>query len=93
MLFSVNDIQKKTIGVADVRELLGVVNDKKVTKGVLITTTRFSTEAKKFEKNNPSVELIDCNDLMILLNTNLGTYWVKKLDKIINEQKINNKCR
>ncbi|MBN2881808.1 restriction endonuclease [Candidatus Woesearchaeota archaeon] len=84
---------KKTIGVADIRELLGVISDKKVTKGILITTTKFSSEAKKFERNNPSIELIDCDNLMILLNTHLGTYWTKKLDKIINGQKINNNGR
>jgi len=81
---------KQTIGVSDIRNLLGVIMDKKVTKGFLITTTKFSSEAKKFEKNNPSIELIDYNGLTTLLNSNLGPYWTTKLDKIINEQKINN---
>jgi restriction system protein len=81
---------KQTIGVADIRNLLGVVSDKKVTKGILVTTTKFSFEAKRFEKNNPSIELIDCFDLMKLLNTHLGTYWVSKINSIINELKIKN---
>lgn len=84
---------KHTIGIGDIRNLLGVIHDKKATKGILITTSKFSTESKKFERNNPSVELIDIFDLMKLLNTHLGTYWTKKLDKIINEQKIKNKSR
>jgi len=79
---------KQTVGVEEVRNLLGVVTDKKVTKGILISTTKFSTEAKKFEKDNPSIELIGLSDLMILLNTHLGTYWTRKIDTIINEQKI-----
>lgn len=80
----------QTIGIGDIRNLLGVVHDKKATKGILITTSKFSPESKKFERNNPSIELIDISDLMKLLNTYLGTYWTEKLDKIINEQKINN---
>lgn len=84
---------KKTIGVADVRNLLGVVHDKKVTKGILITTTKFSSSSRKFEKNNPSIELIDCSELVKLLNTYLGTYWPEKLDRIINQQKLKKKSR
>ena len=86
---------KQTIGIGDIRNLLGVVHDKKATKGVLITTSKFSHESRKFEKNNPSIELIDISDLMKLLNTYLGTYWTEKLDKIINcvnHNKRNFKC-
>lgn len=82
---------KHTIGIGDIRNLLGVIHDKKATKGILITTSKFSSESKKFERNNPSVELIDIFDLMKLLNSHLGSYWTKKIDKIINEQKIKNK--
>lgn len=84
---------KQTIGIGDVRNLLGVINDKKATKGILITTSKFSLESKKFENNNPSIELIDMFGLMKLLNSHLGTYWTEKLDKIIIEQKIKNKYR
>jgi restriction system protein len=82
---------KQTIGVSDVRTLLGVVHDRKVTKGILITTTKFSPESRKFEVNNPNIELIDFSGLIKLLNTHLGTYWTEKLDKIIKEQKLNSK--
>lgn len=82
---------KQTIGVENVRNLLGVIHDKKATKGILITTSKFSSESIKFEKSNPSIELINISDLTKLLNSYLGTYWIKKLDKIINEQKIKNK--
>lgn len=84
---------KQTVSVNDVRNLLGVINDTKATKGILITTSKFSTESRKLENNNPSIELIDINDLMKLLNTYLGTYWIQKLEKIINEQKINHNYR
>lgn len=79
--------KKNIVGVEDIRNLLGVVADTKATKGVLITTSSFSSEAKKFEKNNPSIELIDFTDLNKLLNANLGTYWVDKIDRIIRDQK------
>lgn len=82
---------KQTIGIGEVRNLLGVVHDKKATKGILISTSKFSMEARKFEKKNPSIELIDIFDLTKLLNTHLGTYWNEKLDKIIYEQKIKTK--
>lgn len=75
------------VGVSEIRSLLGVVTDAKATKGVLITTSNFTQEAKKFEKNNPSIELIDIVELNKLLNGNLGTYWINKIDRIIREQK------
>lgn len=77
----------KRIGVEDVRSLLGVVSDNKSTKGVLVTTSLFSSEARKFEKNNPSIELIDYVELTKLLNGHFGTYWNSKISSIINEQK------
>lgn len=79
--------QNNTVGVGDIRSLLGVVTDTKATKGLLITTSSFSSEAIKFEKNNPSIELIDIVELNKLLNGNLGTYWVDKIDRIIRNQK------
>ena len=79
--------KKNTVGVSDIRNLLGVVSDTKATKGVLITTSTFSPEAKKFEKRNPSIELIDLVELNKLLNGNLGTYWVQKIDRILRNQK------
>lgn len=79
--------KNNTVGVGDIRNLLGVVTDTKATKGVLITTSTFSTEAKKFENKNPSIELIDIVELNKLLNGNLGTYWIDKIDRIIRNQK------
>lgn len=80
---------KATIGVKDIRNLLGVVSDSKATKGVLITTSKFSHTAEKFAKDNPSIELINLTELNKLLNANLGTYWVNKIDNIITNQKAN----
>lgn len=85
--------RNNTVGVGDIRNLLGVVADTKATKGVLITSSSFSPEAIKFEKNNPSIELIDIVELNKLLNGNLGTYWIDKIDRIIRGQKVKKNSR
>ena len=80
---------KQTIGVKDIRNLLGVVTHFKATKGVFVTTSKFSSEAKKFERNNPSIELINLIDLNKLLNANLGYKWIHKIDNLIMSYKMN----
>ena len=82
---------KEKIGVHEIRNLLGVVTDIKATKGVLITSTSFSREAQKFADSNSSIELIDCSNLITLLNTYHGTYWINKIDRLINDQKAKKK--
>jgi len=42
----------KVVGVGFVRQLLGVVEDEKATKGLLVATTYFSAAAQHFEKRN-----------------------------------------
>jgi len=75
----------KNIGVNEVRTLLGVVANEKSTKGVLVTSKKFTAEAKKLADKNPSIELIDNSDLAKLLNSNFGPYWTSKIDKLIND--------
>jgi restriction system protein len=75
---------KSNIGVAEIRNLLGVVANEKSTKGVLVATTQFTKEAKKLADKNPSIELIDNKELSILLNTYFGPYWTSKINKIIS---------
>ncbi|MCI0565146.1 MAG: restriction endonuclease [Nitrososphaera sp.] len=40
------------IGVGFVRQLLGVVEDERATKGILVATTYFSPDAKAFQERN-----------------------------------------
>jgi hypothetical protein len=47
-----------TVGAAAVRDLYGVVTDRRVTKGILITTGGFSADATRFADGKP-LELID----------------------------------
>lgn len=42
----------RPVGVGVVRQLLGVVDDEKATKGILVATTYFSKDAKAFEERN-----------------------------------------
>lgn len=77
---------KSKIGVSEVRNLLGVVTNEKSTKRVLVTSSTFTNEAKKFAEKNPSIELINNSDLVELLNSSFGPYWISKIEKIINDK-------
>ncbi len=81
---------KGNIGVVDVRNLLGIVSASKATKGVLISSSDFTREAKKFSNNNPRIELIGIKQLSQLLNLHLGVLWHVKTDGIIATQKRKN---
>jgi restriction system protein len=69
--------------VNETRALLGVVSDEKATKGVLVSSSDFTSEARKFEKNNRRLELIGNKDLQILLNKYFGPKWPTYIDSII----------
>ncbi|HEX6715621.1 MAG TPA: restriction endonuclease [Pyrinomonadaceae bacterium] len=73
-----------TIGVGVVRQLNGVVSDEKANKGVVVTTSRFSVEARKFAMRNP-LELIDGQNVVLLLNEHLGPRWAQRIDRLVAE--------
>ncbi len=73
---------KSIIGVKEIRTLLGVVSDNKATKGVLLCSSNFSTQAKKMAKNNSRIELINYTSFMTLLNQYLGSKWHLTMDNI-----------
>jgi restriction system protein len=72
------------VDVGIVRELYGVVSSEKANRGVLITSGRFSPEAKNFADNN-SIQLINADEFVMLLNEYLGENWVQKLERLIAE--------
>jgi restriction system protein len=82
---------EKPIGVSVVRALLGVVSSEKVNKGVIITTSKFSKDASLFAKSNPRLELIDCSQLVKLLNEYLGATWSNNLYQLTMDQMRNDK--
>jgi Restriction endonuclease len=75
---------ERNIGVKEVRALLGVVSNEKATKGVFVSTSEFTPQAKKFEKENPRLELIGNRDLQLLLNRYFGSGWSRHIDAIIS---------
>lgn len=75
---------EKNVGVKEVRALLGVVSNEKATKGVFVSTSEFTPEARKLENENPRLELVGNKDLKILLNEYLGSKWSTYIDSIIS---------
>jgi restriction system protein len=78
---------KKVVGVREIRNLLGVVSDRKATKGTLVASCRFSPEAKKLATRNSRIETIDHKQLVYLLNLHLGSLWPVKIDNHLMNQK------
>lgn len=72
------------VGVEIVRALYGVVTDEKANKGVLITTGRFTKDAQEFAERN-SIELINGNELVPLLNEHLGPKWPLHIERYVAE--------
>ncbi len=58
----------RKVGVADVRELYGTVQEKRASKGVLVTSSTFTTQARRFAEDKP-LELIDGTELQELLES------------------------
>jgi len=78
---------KKTVGVSTIRDLFGSVSNDNATKGVVVSTSNFSRDAKKFAKNTARLELIDNERLQKLLNETFGPNWPYKIDSIIANKK------
>jgi restriction system protein len=65
---------KDRIPVSSVRELMGVVAQKQVNKGVIVSSSDFTPSAKKFARSNPMIELVGFKDLNTLLNEQFGPH-------------------
>lgn len=77
----------RNIGVRDIRDLRGTVEREKAERGVFITTSRFTPDARKYvDQIEKKVVLIDgamLADLMIEHSVGVAvvqTYAVKKID-------------
>jgi restriction system protein len=57
---------RNTVEVSAVRDLYGSMMNEGATKGILVTTSVFGAESRKFAKDKP-IELIDGNQLLYLL--------------------------
>jgi restriction system protein len=67
------------VGVKDIRELLGVVENYKATKGVFCTSSSYSSSAFKFAKNSNRLELLDGRNIINLCNEYFGSNWPNKI--------------
>lgn len=55
------------VGVNIVRELLGVVVSEKASRGIVVTSGRFTQEARAFVRQNRQIELVDGDELAVLI--------------------------
>jgi restriction system protein len=70
----------KPVGVSLVRELLGTLSNERRTKGVLVTSSRFTAGARKLADQNFRIELISGLELVVLLNEFLGWSWPGRIE-------------
>ncbi len=71
---------RKPVGVEVVRSLLGVVSNERSTKGVIVTTSRFTKGAQALAKENSRVELLAWSHLLPLFDQYLGADWGRSVD-------------
>jgi restriction system protein len=76
---------KKKIGKPLLTPLLGTITNDKATKGVLIGIKGFSKPAIEMANENLNLELISGQDLLNLLDENLGKNWFDFIPKYIRE--------
>ena len=60
------------VGVSVVRELLGVVVSRGATKGIIVTSGRFTREAVSFADNSAEIELVDGGQLTDMIRSVQG---------------------
>jgi restriction system protein len=60
------------VGVTTIREMLGVVVSEKAKSGIVVTSGRFTQEARRFAEANPIIKVIDGPALSILIRTVQG---------------------
>ena len=80
---------QEPVGLGFVQRLLGVVSGEKVNKGVLVTSSRFTKPALKYAKENPRLELINGEQLVLLMNEYLGSTWPLQIERFIAEGQDN----
>ncbi|MFI5955660.1 restriction endonuclease [Cryptosporangium sp. NPDC051539] len=63
---------KNAIGVNHIRELAGAIEEKRATKGILVTTSWFTPQSERKARENGRMELIDGQHLVWLIEQKLG---------------------
>jgi len=70
-----------TVEVA--RALVGILGEYKATRGVIVTSSRFTRPAIEFAKSTARLELIDRQELCRKLNMTHGPLWLSRLSSIV----------
>jgi len=76
------------VGVEIVRALQGVVFMRKVNKGVIVTTSRFSEEGRENARGwaeDSQIELIPGSELIPLMNEHLGARWPSQIERLTTD--------
>jgi restriction system protein len=71
---------KDNVGVKEVRALLGVVEQKNASRGIIVTTSKFTTTAIMEAQQTSRLELIDFTALQSQLNQYFSPNWPKTID-------------
>jgi len=71
------------VPVKDIRSLLGVVERDHLTRGLLVTTARFTRAARKESEKTNRIELVDFEKLCGLFNEHFGRDWLGDIDVLL----------
>lgn len=74
--------------IDNARALLGTIYQDNINRGVLFCTGYVNKNIKKF---NPRIQVWTLEEIIILLNAHLGSDWDKRLNRLIDNQKIRHK--
>jgi restriction system protein len=79
----------QAVGVPTVRQLAGVVSEDGGTRGVIVTSAKFTKAAVAAARKTGRVVLLDYEGLSRELNEHVGPYWSDELTQIIaSEQQL-----
>jgi restriction system protein len=74
---------REPVGVEIARQMQGVVTKEGASKGVIVTTSKFTRGALKLEKADPRLELITQHEFIQLMNQYYGVGWTSRIDRLI----------
>lgn len=71
------------VPIEKVRALMGILGTYKASRGVLVSTSKFTKPTIEFAKGTARINLIDHNELCRRLNTIHGSEWPSRISQII----------
>jgi restriction system protein len=72
----------RKIGIKDVKALMADVYNEHANKGILVTTTDFTSGERQIESANAHIELLPGSSLVVLLNEYLGWSWPAHIESL-----------